>query len=292
MTSLDPRLNAVRPDLADSRLEGKVQAARLVDGERRQVRAASAPLRRLPRPSAPLDTELLCGEIVRQFEARDGWAWVQSEADGYVGYTLTDALSVTVEPVTYRLCVPRSFVYPRPDLKAPPLGVLSLEAGVVVDGEDAGFLALRTGDYVHAAHLRPVDAPMSDPVTVALGFLNAPYLWGGRTSLGLDCSALVQLAHLACGVACPRDTDMQEAGFGAPVAFDGDEGNLERGDLVFWKRHVGIWIDRDRFLHTNAGDMLTAVAPLARVAAGIEARLGDRITSVRRPPRPGNASPA
>jgi cell wall-associated NlpC family hydrolase len=131
--------------------------------------------------------------------------------------------------------------------------------------------------FLPASHLAPLDHRETDFVAVAERFLGTPYLWGGKTNYGLDCSGLVQLALTACGIRCPRDSDMQERALGALV----DMKNLRRGDLVFWKGHVAIVRDPKTFLHANAFHMAVAVEPIAEAIARI-AGAGSEVTSVKR----------
>jgi cell wall-associated NlpC family hydrolase len=270
---LDPRLHAWRPDLADARLEGKVPSRRFVTGERKRVVAPSAPLKRVPRPDASLDSELLRGEAVEVFEeTMEGWAWVQNESDGYVGYVPSDALASAAPEPTHRVSALRTFIYPGPDMKLPARGALSIGSRVTIVGEAEtrgtrfGILANGEGAIV-MAHLEPVDAPFdrtrdADFVGVALRFLRVPYLWGGRTSLGLDCSALVQLSLMVAGVPVPRDTDMQAKTIGMPVE-GGIGAALTRGDLLYWKGHVAIMIDREFVVHASGHHMAVVIEPLA-----------------------------
>lgn len=284
--ALDKRLNAYRDDLAEIALEGQVSASRFTSGDLGRIVTAVAPLRRHPRPSAPLDTELLFGEEVTVLDRADGWAWVKSGRDGYVGYTPTGTIGPVGPAPTHRMAALRGFVFPRPDLKAPPIMTLHFGSRLAVIGESGAYAELADGGYIYSDYLRPIDELEADPVAVALQFLHAPYLWGGRSSLGLDCSALVQLSWQSCGIECPRDTDMQFDNFGSLLNYDGDENSLKRGDLVFWKGHIGIWVDRDRFLHSNASDMKVAMAPLAFTAERIAAKGEGPITGIRRPPMP------
>jgi hypothetical protein len=280
---MDRRIQPFRPNLAAEHLRGTVDAARYVAGVERTVRRGHAALRRAPAADAPLDSELLYGETVTVYDESEGWAWLQNATDGYVGYVASDALGPRAAPATHRLSALRGYVHREPDLKAPPQDLLSICATVRVTERHGAFRGLEGGGWVHGAHLSPVDEFEADPVCVALRFLGAPYLWGGRTSIGLDCSALIQLALASCGTAAPRDSDLQAAEIGDAVAFEGDDAMLRRGDLVYWPGHAGIWIDPDRFLHANATDMMVAIAPLATVAAHIEAVDGNVIASVRRP---------
>lgn len=282
MTVLDPRLNAFRPDLADEALRGQVSAPRFVAAKPARVVDAIAPLRRAPRFDAPLDTELLFGEPVGVLDEAEGWAWVKCGIDGYVGYVPADALGPSGEPPTHRIVGLRTYVYPGPDIKAPPLRQLSLGSRMTVHGEHGPFVKLIGGGFVHRIHVAPLTDPSPDFVAVAERFLGTPYLWGGRSSLGLDCSGLVQLAMQAAGLPCPRDSDMQEAALGVPLEFREHLPPLRRGDLVFWKGHVGIMADAHTLLHANASFMEVTLEPLSSAIARTAAA-GAQITSIRRP---------
>lgn len=285
--TLDRRLHAYRPDLADSRLRGKVEAARFVDGVPARIAAPLAPLKRVPRSDASLDSELICGESVLVFdEAAEGWSFVQNDSDGYVGYVPTDALGPILPEPTHRVSALRTFIYPGPDMKVPALDALSLGARVTIAreaetrGTRYGLLAGGRGAVV-TAHLDPADAPPEpDFVAVAERFTGLPYLWGGRSSLGLDCSALVQLSLAAAGHRAPRDTDMQENALGRAVE-GGRSGRLRRGDLVFWRGHVGIMIDGEYLVHASGHHMTVVIEPLAEAVSRISAR-GSEVSSVRR----------
>jgi cell wall-associated NlpC family hydrolase len=273
----DPRITPARPDLAAVSLKGKVEAARFVEGEPRVVIETSAPLRRAPRHDAPLDTEALYGERVTVFDIDgEGWAWGQLAGDGYVGYLPANALVAPADAPTHRVTAPRTFLYAQPDIKTPPLAPLSFGSLVAVKREADGF-ALTGRGAIFAKHLAPCAVREPDIAATAQKFLGTPYLWGGRTSLGLDCSALVQLSLNAVGIACPRDSDMQERALGAPVSLE----QTRRGDLVFWKGHVGIVFDAGSLIHANAFHMAVAIEPLMEAIERIAA-LGARVTSVRR----------
>ena len=280
MTLLDPRLHAVRADAADRALQGKVERPVYLDPVEKTVAAASTPLRREPRHDSRQDTEILHGERVKVFEeTAEGWAWVQLETDGYVGWCAAEALRPVGREPTHRVAVLRTFVYPGPDLKLPPVMLISLEAAVAVLGQEGDFARTEAG-YVFSRHLRPLGSPLQDWVSLAERFAGTPYYWGGRTSLGLDCSALVQLPMLACGLACPRDSDMQEATLGSPVEAR-DPSAFERGDLVFWKGHVAIALGGGTMLHANGFHMDTVIEPAAETIARIGAA-GLPVTGVRR----------
>ena len=274
---LDRRLTPARPDLAAAALHGKVEAARFVEGWRRRVIAGAAPLRRSPSQDASLETEALYGEGVTVYEEREGWAWGQLERDGYVGFLPLGALGAPSEP-THRLAVPRSFAYPGPSIKLPPVLALSLGARLAITANEGDFAVTIDGLHVYGRHLVPLAAAAPDFVAVAERFLETPYLWGGRTSQGIDCSGLVQTALAEAGLSAPRDSDMMEASLGAPIAVDDALAGLRRGDLVFWKGHVAIMRDAETLLHANGHHMRVVSEPL-RVARD---RTKDPITSIRR----------
>ena len=256
MTAPDPRFNAYRADLAASSLKGVVEAPRYAEGALRQVTASAAWLRRAPGEDQPIDTEMLFGETARVFDEHEGWAWVQLSGDGYVGYVPAAALGELLYEPTHRVSVLRSHVYPTANIKAPPIAALPMNAQVAVVGVEGGFARLASGGHFYAGHLAAIDAPESDFVTVAEHFLGAPYLWGGKTGLGLDCSALVQIPLNAAGLACPRDSDMQEARLGTPLPLSNPAKGLRRGDLVFWPGHVAIMTDGKTLLHASAHHMM------------------------------------
>jgi cell wall-associated NlpC family hydrolase len=284
----DPRRHAYRADLAAENLRGTIEAKRFVRGEQCQVSAPVLPLRREPRFDATLDTEALFGETVTVYDEEEGWSWVQLNRDGYVGYMPSEGLVAHVASPTHKVAVLRTYVFPQPDAKSPPLSLLSLNAAVTVVDEEDRYLLLQTGGHIFGAHVRPVGDFARDYVAVAEAFLGAPYLWGGRTSVGLDCSGLVQLALEAAGFEAPRDADMQAAELGRPV--DLKRGSkLRRGDLVFWEGHVGLMTSPKDFLHANAYHMAVEVEPFARAkarikAAGYDATCVRRLTRAQRQP--------
>jgi hypothetical protein len=262
MTKLDPRLTPARPDLAAAYLRGKTAAADYVEGRAMHVCVGTANLRHAPAPDAPLDTQALFGEDVMLYEDHEGWGWVQLACDGYVGYMSMAALAEGQINPTHRVIVNRSFVYPGPDLKLSARDALPLGAAVNVRATKGGFAQIDDAAFVFSGHLLPSDERPQDFVTVAERLLHAPYLWGGKTSLGIDCSGLVQISLDAAGIDAPRDTDLQEHALGLPFAVDTDLADLRRGDLVFWRGHVGIMRDETTLLHANAHHMLVASEPL------------------------------
>jgi len=281
----DRRRHPVRADLAAVDYEGRSEAARFVEGEVFQVTADSLTLRPEPRPDRPIDTEALSGEWVTVYERTpEGWAWGQLDTDGYVGWLSSDGLG-PVKVATHRVRALRTYRYPGPDLKFPPLGLLSMGAQVRVTGEaetrGLTYALLSDGSAVVARHLVPVEKTDEDWVAVAEEFLGTPYLWGGRTSLGLDCSALIQLAAQAGGIDIPRDSDMQEAEAGEEIPHD-DPSAFRRGDLVFWKGHVGVVSGPNMFLHANGHTMTVAYEPLDRAIGRIAATEWGAVTKARR----------
>ncbi|HUC48914.1 MAG TPA: NlpC/P60 family protein [Xanthobacteraceae bacterium] len=279
MTVFDPRVTPARADLAAGHLEGKVAAARFAEGRIMEVIEAVAPLRREPRPDAPLDTEALKGERVAVYDSNaEGYSWGQLTQDKYVGWLPSNALAPAGPLPTHRVVALRSFVFPGPSIKLPPLDALPFGAAVTIVGTSDRLAVTSSGAYVPAVHLKPLGDYETDFVAVAERFVGVPYLWGGKTALGLDCSGLVQVSLTACGVACPRDSDMQEAALGAPVA---DRKGLKRGDLVFWKGHVAIVRNDETIVHANAFHMAVAVEPMAEAFVRIRAA-GSEITAMKR----------
>ena len=264
-TRLDQRVNAYRDDIAAAHLQGRVDARSFVQGAQRQVSVPYATMRASPDESARTTTQLLFGERVTVYDEAAGWAWLQNEADDYVGYVPSAALGDSGPQATHRVSALRSFVFPEPDLKTPPLMALSFWSPVAVEAEEKGWCRLGAGGWIYERHLCR-DRPEPDYAATALRFLGVPYLWGGRTSLGLDCSALVQLSLAAAGIACPRDSDMQRDAVGQPAPNDGP---YRRGDLIFFAGHVGVMVDGASMVHANAFHMAVALEPLANAAARV-----------------------
>jgi cell wall-associated NlpC family hydrolase len=279
MTVLDPRLHAFRPDLADLRLRGQIEAVSFAAGDLLAIIDPIASIRREPRFDAVQTTQALLGEMVRVFERREGWAWVQLERDGYVGYVSEDSLGKPTATPTHRVHVPLSYSYPGPDHKSQPAALLPMNAAVSVLKTGEKYADLANGRFAIAAHLVPIAQAAPDFVAVAEQYLGVPYSWGGKTALGLDCSGLVQTALNAARIDCPRDSDMQE-GLGSALASD-RLGALRRGDLVFWKGHVGIMTNADDLLHANGHFMQVTREPLATAVARIAPVYG-KVTAIRR----------
>jgi cell wall-associated NlpC family hydrolase len=281
-TAFDPRLTPARPDLAAAHLRGQVTAERYVEGVTYQVSAGVAPIRRAPAGDAMQETQTLLGEVFTVYEERDGFGWGQSGHDGYVGWVDMAALSAPVVSPTHRVNALRTYVFSEANLKSAPLFLASLNSKVTVTGTEGKFSRCDRTGWIYTAHLDAVDAPAEvDFVTVAERFLHAPYFWGGKESLGCDCSGLIQSALERCGLIALRDTDMMERTLGEPIAIPATLEGLHRGDLVFWKGHVGVMRDSQTLLHANAYHMAVASEPLAEAVARITPSAGP-ITSIRR----------
>jgi cell wall-associated NlpC family hydrolase len=280
----DRRLTPARPDLAARHLAGTVEAERFADATRCRVTAGTAPMRAEPDPLTPFDTELLHGEEIAVYEIAGPWAWGQSALDGYVGYVPAPSVASTEAPApTHRVATLWANVYARPALKSPPFAALPFAARVAVAEQREGFARIAPASWVSLGQLAPLAEPVADWVATARRFVGTPYLWGGRSPAGLDCSALVQLARQSAGHACPRDSDMQAA-LGRAL---GPGEALGRGDLVFWRGHVGIMLDGQRMLHANGHHMATVIEPLDEAVARIEAAGGGPVTRHARLDAPG-----
>jgi cell wall-associated NlpC family hydrolase len=276
--SFDPRVTPARPDLAAAHLRGVVAAPRYVEGVSFEVFDAVAPVRKAPVPDAMLETEALKGERVTIYdEDGEGWGWGQLHGDGYVGWLPMNALRAPGPEATHKVAVLRTILFPGRSIKAQPVEGLLLGSRLAVVGQDVDLARLASGGYVPARHLVPLDAAAADFVAVAERFTGVPYLWGGKTSLGIDCSGLVQVSLTACGTECPRDSDMQRA-LGTAVAPDEA---LQRGDLVFWAGHVGMMRDAATLLHANAFHMAVTSEPFVEAVARIRAA-GNEVAAIKR----------
>jgi len=277
----DPRLTPARPDLAAKYLEGKVKAARFVAGEEFEIAAALAPLREAPAPDAMLLTQALKGERVTIYDRNgEGFAWGQLNSDGYVGWLPDAALTKPGAAPTHKVTALRTFAFPAASIKLPPVETLSMGASVTVARNDGAFAVTREGWYLPHRHIGGVETTEDDFVAVAERFVGTPYLWGGKSSLGVDCSGLVQISLNAAGIGCPRDSDMQQDGLGRELS-PAETKHLQRGDLIFWNGHVAIARDTSTIVHANADHMATAVENTRDAIARIKAA-GSEVMAIKR----------
>jgi cell wall-associated NlpC family hydrolase len=281
--AFDRRTTPARADLAAEFLRGEVDAVRFVAGKTMRVTAASTVLAREPRSDISIDTEILYGEAVTIYEtSEEGWCWGQLETDGYVGFLSAAALSASSQAPTHRVLALRTFVYPERNIKAPVQAALSMGCLLAINQISGEFAEIASGGFVYARHIVPIGDVTPDFVTTAECFLNVPYLWGGRTSLGLDCSALVQLSLAASGRRAPRDSDMMEQELGEGLPESHGTPRLRRGDLIFWKGHVGIMRDERMVLHANGHHMSVVSEDLDTARNRILAAGAGPITSIKR----------
>ena len=277
----DPRLTPARPDLAAKYLEGRIAAARFVSGEEFEIVDALAPLREGPSSDAMLLTQALKGERVTIYDRNgEGFAWGQLNSDGYVGWLPDSALAKPAGKPTHKITSLRTFAFPGPSIKLPPADVLVMGAMVTVLREDGPFAVTREGWFLPRQHVGSIDRHENDFVAVAERFVGTPYLWGGKSSFGIDCSGLVQVALNAAGTGCPRDSDMQQESLGRLLGLS-ESSRLERGDLMFWKGHVAIVRDAGTIVHANAHHMATAIENTGDAIARIKAA-GSEITAIKR----------
>ncbi|MEE9454565.1 MAG: NlpC/P60 family protein [Paracoccaceae bacterium] len=275
---IDKRRIPARKTVAAMHLKGQVEAEKFVDGTSMQIAVPLLNLTTTADPQAHLATQLLCGEAFDVYdEIPDlGLSWGQAE-DGYVGFVATAGLTKYSGKSLTRVTASSALVFEKPDLKACQLGVYSFGCKLHVEEQMGDYIRLFGDVFIPKTYLNPLDT--NDYVTIAERFIGVPYLWGGRSFYGLDCSALVQLSLQAIGLTAPRDSDMQADEIGKVV---NNYENLQRGDLVFWQGHVGIMRDPETLLHANAHYMAVASESLASAAARIAANGGGGVTKVRR----------
>ncbi|MEY4982442.1 MAG: hypothetical protein RIR62_708 [Pseudomonadota bacterium] len=272
---MDRRLTPFSGRVALESLRGRLDAPAFVAGEAAGVALPVADL--LAAPDGARDRQVLMGDAVTVIERRAAHAFVQAAKDGYCGWLAEAALGPPPAP-THWVAAPATHLYSAPRVQAPERASLPLTARVTVTGESGAFSETPQG-FIPRAHLRPLGDWHADPATVAEGLLGTPYLWGGNSRAGMDCSGLVQLAFHACGKDCPADSDLQQA-VGAPLPEDAP---LRRNDLIFWKGHVALALDGARLIHANGHSMSVAVEGIAECIPRIAAQGGGPVTARRRP---------
>ena len=278
---LDPRLHAYRPDLAVRSLQGQVEAERFVDPEPGFVSVGRAALREEPSTEARQGSELLYGERLDLVEEKDDWCWVQNQTDGYVGYVARSAISSAApRQPTHRVTALRSYLFAEPDLRLPPLDMLEMSSFVSVMAEQEGWAEIAGGGWLWSAHLSPLSDVQTDWLRSARRLIGASYYWGGRSTTGLDCSALIQLSLAMAGIDVARDSDQQEATLGLLV--EGGVEKAEPGDVLYWPGHCAFWLGEGRILHANAHHMAVAEEPLSDFKARTLEKIGD-VRMIRRP---------
>ncbi len=247
------------------------------DDQPKTVAVPVADLRR--KPDGKRERQLIFGEDFHVSNIADGWAYGHAVKDGYTGYLRADLL-VEQREASHFISARSSHIYPTPDFKSEEIAMLSFGARLTVVARHGNFAELASGQFVPSPHILPIDHRYDDPIEVAEHFMGVPYLWGGNSIWGLDCSGLVQSALLACGLECPGDAHMQEANVGKAI---GDNARPERGDLFFWKGHVGLIRDENTLLHANASHMAVVDEPLDTAIERIKAQGDGEVTSRRRP---------
>jgi len=280
--ALDSRRHPYRPDVAAEHLRGRVEARRFVRGRPMRCVRPLVAIKGRPARAASQTAELLYGETFTVYESRAGWAWGQRATDGYVGHVRASALGAPgADEPDHVVCAMLAPVLDRAHFKAPALRRMSINSPLRIESADGEFLRLAGGGWVHEQHVAAVNAPAPDFVAVAESFLGLPYVWGGNSGLGVDCSGLLQAALQRAGRPCPRDTDMQERELGRALAAR-DPARLKRGDIVFFPGHVGIVRAPGRLLHSSSRWMRVLDEPLDAVLARLRAEHARPVTAVRR----------
>ena len=274
----DPRITPWRDGVAARSLEGVIEAEVYLDPKAMSCVAAATAIRSAPDANAEQMDQLLFGEPFEALEEDGAFRFGQAGRDGYMGFVEAEALAPPPGAPTHRVAAIRTYAFAEPSIKSRAIGPYSLNALVRVEAVEGRLAKVAGAGWVTAEHLAGIGEFEDDFVAVAERFLGAPYLWGGRESLGVDCSGLVQQALFACGVACPRDTDQQQA-MGREIGPD----DFGRGDLVFWKGHVAIGYGEGRILHANGYHMATVIEPLAGAIERIAAAGVGQPTAFRRP---------
>ena len=258
----DRRLTPANGRVAAMHLAGTITAKKYLDGW--QMMIANSVVDLCAAPAGPRDRQLLLGAEVTVFEDHNDWSFTQA-ADGYVGYVQTKYLTQPAAP-SHMVATLATHAYSQEDFKSPQTKSLPFGARMTIKDERRKFLETNLG-FVPKAHLRPLDKPFSDPATVAQLHFGVPYLWGGNSTRGIDCSGLIAGSLTACHLPCPADSDLQRDELGHDFA-----GRLQRGDLIFWRGHVGMMVDADTLIHANAHHMATRYEAIEKAILRIDAQ--------------------
>lgn len=262
---LDPRATPLRDGVAGQALEGLVPAEVYLEPRVMACALPVAGIHRTTDPASEMLDQLVFGELFEVLEDEAaGFVWGQARRDGYVGFVAAERLAAPAPAPTHRVSALRTYAFAEAGIKSRAAGPYPMNALVAVEAQDGRLRKVAGAGWMPAAHLSPIGIFEAEPAAVAERFLGAPYLWGGRNDLGLDCSGLIQQALYACGRACPRDTDQQET-LGTAVG----RGQFARGDLVFWKGHVAMALDETRIIHANAHHMAVTIEPLKEAISRI-----------------------
>lgn len=270
----DRRLTPATPRIALASLQGVLDSPAWTNGTPARIAAPLADL--LATPGGARDRQVLHGERVTVIERHQGFGFVMAAKDGYCGWVAEPALGPDMAP-THRVSAPATHLYRAPSLKSAEVCSLSFGARLTLAAEQERFAETHDGFFLPRAHVAPADETELDAVTVAELFLGTPYLWGGNSRAGIDCSGLVQAALLACGIPCPGDSDQQREALGQPAT-----GPFQRGDLFFWPGHVAMAVDGQRLIHANGFRAATSYEGIETCIARIEAQGEGSLLAVKR----------
>ena len=254
----DTRITPIRRDLASTAYKAIVKRKKYVTAKLATVKSAFTPL--YSNKGSKLSTQLLYGEECDVFETKNGWSWIQSRRDNYVGYTPTINLTRKIYKPNSKVISLRTVIYTKPDIKSVTKGYLSFNSLVEVIKIKGKYSLIKNLGWCPSLDLVKIKSSKFNHIDLSKQYLDTPYLWGGRDSMGIDCSGLIQNLHQINNRPFPRDTDMQEIFVTNEVKYEKD---LKAGDLVFWKGHVAMMIDNSNIIHANAFHMKTAIEPLS-----------------------------